>query len=205
MKSSENLIELFKGLPYFDKKTLHQMGKHFGLTDNSVDTYISRYLRRNEIIRLKNGLYISSDSYHKNKNNITYIYYLANILRSPSCISSWAALQYYNLTTETIHTITSITPRVTRTYSNKVGIFLFQSIKQGLFTGFHLEKGNFNFFIASPAKSLFDLLYFRTKQLHGLTFKDVDLIIDDLRIDMHEMAEEERDRFYSLIKDFIHE
>ncbi len=141
MKSSKNLLEQLKSLPYFSKETIRQFGKQFGLKNNTVGIYISRFLKRKEIIRLKNGLYVSGDFFSKNRGDISYSFYLANILRTPSYISSWTALQYYNLTTESIYAITSITPKVTRTYKTKAGTFTYQSMKKELFSDFFLVKG----------------------------------------------------------------
>ena len=168
MKSRKNLLEQLKSSPHFGKNTVYQLGKHLGLKDSTVDTYISRFLKYKEIYRLKNGLYVSSDFFDKNKNDISYSFYLANVIRAPSYVSSWAALQYYNLTTEAIRSITSVTTKVTRDYLTKAGNFAYQSINKELFSDFSLVKGGssspagkFDFFIASPSKALFDLLYFR--------------------------------------------
>ena len=209
-KSKKNLLEQIKFLPHFGKNTVYQLGKHLELKDSTVDTYISRFLKYKEIYRLKNGLYISSDFFDKNKNDISYSFYLANIIRTPSYVSSWAALQYYNLTTEAIHSVTSVTTKVTRDYLTKAGNFSYQSINKELFSDFSLVKGEFasqvrkfDFFIASPSKALFDLLYFRTNQFRGVTPEGVKKMIEELRIDIDEMNKEERDKFYSMIKIFI--
>lgn len=206
-KAKSNLLEELKSLPYFNKDRIFTLGKNektYNLADNTINTYISRSLKGKDIISLKNGLYISTDFYNKNKSNISYLYFLANIIRRPSYISSWTALQYYNLTTEVIYTITSVTPKVTRDYKTKIGTFSYQSIKRELFSDFSLIKDGFDFFIASPSKALFDLLYFRTRQLKGLKLKDIDLLIEELRIDINEMDKKEKEKFYSMIKNYIH-
>lgn len=203
MKSKKNLLEQLKSLSYFDKSTIRQLGRQLGLKDTTIDTYISRFLKRKDIISLKRGLYISSDFYNKNKGNTSYLFYLANILRKSSYISSWTALQYYNLTTEIIYTITSVTPKITKNYKTKVGTFSYQSIKEDLFFGSSLNKDSFSFFIASPSKALFDLLYFKTRQFKNLELKNINLLIEELRIDIGEMDEEERKKFYLMIKKYI--
>jgi predicted transcriptional regulator of viral defense system len=211
MKSSKNLIEQLKLLPYFSKKTIHQLGKQFGLKNVSVDTYISRFLKRKEIIQLKKGLYVAADFFNKNRGDISYSFYLANILRTPSYVSSWTALQYYNLTTESIYTITSITPKVTRTYKTKAGTFAYQSVKKELFSDFSLVKGaptspagRFDFFIAFPAKALFDLLYLKTHQFRGVRFEDINKLVEEMRIDIEEMDEKDRAAFYVMIKKYLY-
>ncbi len=200
MKSRKNLLEQLKNLPYFRKDVVYQLATQLGLKDATINSYISRFLKYKEILRLKNGLYISTDFLNNNKNDISYLFYLANIIRTPSYISSWTALQYYNLTTEIIYDIISVTPKITRTYKTKTGNFVYRSIKKELFSEFSLVKGKFDFFISSPAKALFDLLYFRTHQFRGLKFKDIKLLIDEMRIDISEMDKEELEKFYIMVK-----
>ena len=202
MKSKNNLIEQLKTLPHFTKNTVYQLGIQLGLKDSTVDTYISRFLKYKEIYRLKNGLYVSANFFNNNRNDISYSFYLANIIRTPSYVSSWAALQYYNLTTEAIHSITSVTPKVTRDYRTKAGNFAYQSINKKLFSDFSLVKGKFDFFIASPAKALFDLLYFRTRQFRGLSPEKIKALVEELRIDIDEMDEREQKKFYTMIKKY---
>jgi len=205
--SKSNLLEELKKLPYFDKELIYDLGKNektYNLKNSTIDTYISRFLKHKEIISLKRGLYVTADFYNKNRNDTSYLFYLSNILRSPSYISSWTALQYYNLATEVIHTITAITTKVTRSYKTKIGAFSYNSIKKDLFSDFSLIKnGDFEFFIATPSKALFDLLYFKTKQFKNIKLKDIDYLIEELRIDMAEMDEIEKNKFYSIIKKYI--
>lgn len=203
MKSKKNLIEQLKLLPYFNKATVYQFGNSSGLVNSTIDTYISRYIKNKEIIQLKKGLYISSDFFKKTKSDISYSFYLANILRTPSYVSSWAALQYYGLTTESIFGVTSITQKVTRKYETRAGSFSYQSIQRDLFSDFSLIRDGFDFFIASPSKALFDLLYFRTYQFRGITFDMINPMIEDLRIDIDEMDKEEQKKFYTIIKKYL--
>ena len=202
MKSKINLLKQLEILPHFDKNTVYQLGMQLGLENTTVDTYISRFLKYKEFLQLKNGLYISRDYFEKNRSNISYSFYLANIIRTPSYVSSWAALQHYNLVTEAIHSITSVTPKVTRGYQTKAGYFTYQSIKNDLFSDFSLVKGKFNYFIASPSKALFDLLYFRTRQFRGIKTGKIEELIEELRIDIDEMDKKERGNFYSMVKKY---
>lgn len=203
MKSKKNLLEQLKPLPHFNKDTVYQLGKQLGLKDSTVDTYISRFLKYKEILQLKKGLYVSVDFFEKNRTDISYSFYLANIIRAPSYVSSWAALQYYNLATEAIHSITSVTLKVTRNYQTKAGNFAYQSIKKDLFSDFSLAKGKFDFYIASPSKALFDLLYFRTRQFRGVKPGEIKMLVEELRIDIDEIDKKEQEKFYSMIKKFI--
>lgn len=203
MKSKKNLLDQLVSLPHFSKLSVYQLGSQLGLKSSTVDTYISRFLRSKDILQLKNGLYVSADFFEKNKNDISYSFYLANVVRTPSYISSWAALQYYNLVTESVHSITSVTLKVTRDYQTKAGDFSYQSINKDYFSNFILVKGKFNFYIASPAKALFDLLYFRTNQFRGISLEKVNILVEELRIDIDEMDESERAEFYLMVKKIL--
>jgi predicted transcriptional regulator of viral defense system len=205
MKSKKNLLEQLDNLPHFTKSTIYQLGSQLGLKEASVNTYISRFLKRKEILSLKRGLYISANFFAKNKADISYPFYLANVIRTPSYVSSWTALQYYNLTTEAVRSITSVTAKVTRDYETKAGTFSYQSIHKGLFSDHSLVKGKFDFFIASPSKALFDLLYFRTRQFRGVRFENVGKMVEELRIDIDDMDEAERNKFYEKVKTHVHE
>jgi len=200
---SKNLLEQLRGLSHFDKDTIRQLGMQLEIKPGTIDTYISRFLKYKKILPLKKGLYVSADFFSKNRDDISYPFYLANIIRTPSYVSSWAALQYYNLITEAIHGITSVTPKVTRVYKTKVGTFSYQSIRMDLFSNFSLEKGKFDFLVASPAKALFDLLYFRTHQFRDIRLEEVRSFVEELRIDIDEMPKKERSRFYELTRKYI--
>lgn len=205
MKSRKNLLEQLKSLPHFSKKTVCQLGNQLGLKNGTINTYISRFLQYKEIIRLNKGLYVSTDFFEKNKSDISYSFYLANIIRTPSYVSSWAALQYYNLATEAVHSVTSVTSKVTRDFETKAGNFTYQSIKKDLFSDFSLTKGKFDFFIASPSKALFDLLYFRTHQFRGIKKENIKSLVEELRIDIDEMDKTEQEKFYTMINKYLHE
>ncbi len=204
MKYREILLEQLKSQPYFNKKAIYQLGEQYGLKRTTIDTYISRSLKRKDIIPLKNGLYISTNFYNKNKGDISYSFYLANILRTPSYVSSWTALQYYDLTTESIYNITSVTSKITRSYKTKVGNFAYQSIQRELLSDFSLIEGNFNFFIASPSKALFDLLYFKTSQFRGIQIANIESVVEELRIEIDEMSQEEQGNFWEMVKSYKH-
>jgi len=201
MKYREILLEQLKSLPYFNKEAIYLLSDQYNLKKTTVDSYINRSLKHKDLFRLKNGTYVTADFFDKNKGDISYMFYLANVIRSPSYVSSWAALQYYDLATESIHSVTSVTKKVTRNYQTKAGNFEYHSIKADLFSGFALVKGKFNFFIASPSKALFDLLYFKTEEFRGLNIEDIVDITKGLRVDVDEMDPKERKAFDLLVRD----
>jgi hypothetical protein len=84
-----------------------------------------------------------------------------------------------------------------------MGSFMYRNIKEDLFSGYILKKSKFDFFIATPSKALFDMLYFKTKQFRKIKLEDIDYILEELRIDIDEMNDEERKNFYSLVKNYL--
>ena len=84
-----------------------------------------------------------------------------------------------------------------------MGNFAYQSINKSLFTDFILAKGKFDFFIASPSKAVFDLLYFRTSQFRGVPLKKIKALAEDLRIDIDDMDKEEQSKFYVMIERYL--
>jgi len=203
MKYREVIIEQFKNQPYFTKESFVQISREYDIKDSTISSYLVRSVARKDIIQLKRGFYVTNDFYNNNKNDISYIFYLANVLRGPSYVSSWAALQYYNLTTEIINTVTSVSEKITRDYITKINTFSYHSINKKLFSDFILVKRKFEFFIASPSKALFDLLYFKTNQLRGIKLEEINNIIEDLRIDIDEMEPDEKKKFYKLTKKYL--
>lgn len=187
-------------MPHVAKNAVVQLGEGFGLSASTINTFISRSLKRGDLIQLRRGLYVTADFLAAHRQDVSYSFYLANIIRTPSYVSSWAALQYYNLVTEAIRSVTSVTPKVTRTYETRTENFSYQSISARYFTDFVLVHGTFDFFIATPAKALFDLLYFRTHQFRGVSREQVEALIEDLRIDVDEMKKGERAMFWKMVK-----
>jgi len=59
--------------------------------------------------------------------------------------------------------------------------------------------------MASPAKALFDLLYFRTHQFRGVSRRNVMALIEELRIDFDEMDASEQKKFHALLTPYVHE
>ncbi|KKW32575.1 MAG: hypothetical protein UY77_C0019G0024 [Candidatus Uhrbacteria bacterium GW2011_GWA2_53_10] len=205
MKSSANLLEGIKRMPYLSKDSVQQLGTQLDLNEGTINSYISRYFKRRQLHKLKRGFYVSADFLDRHGLETSYVFYLANVLRTPSYVSSWTALQYYDLTTEAIATITSVTPKITRTYQTKAGTFIYQSINKELFTDFSLVKGTFEFFIASPSKALFDLLYFRTHQFRKVSRESIMGMIEELRIEFDEMDNAEQKKFHASLTPYLHE
>lgn len=194
MKRKKAILEGLAAYPCFNKEILRTEVGRFGLSDHSV----SAYLKDSSIVRLKRDFYIHRDRFRKDKSDISYVFYIANHLRTPSYISLESAMQFYGLMTDTIaHTVTSLTCKVTRSYSTKMGRFIYRSIRDDLFDYYETyTKGSYQFFIAANFKCIFDYLYFFTDMFRN---KIDDTIFDMLRIDIQELSAKDRGRFNKLL------
>jgi predicted transcriptional regulator of viral defense system len=134
--------------------------------EETITKNIYRWVKSGDLIRLKNGLYISKEvlDRHNNKDNFKCL--IANKLRSPSYVSLEYVLSNYNILTEAIYPITSVTLKTSRNYENKCGVYTYKSIKNSLFLGYKVENFLSNsYYIATKEKALFDYLYFKKDTL----------------------------------------
>lgn len=196
MKRKKHIFQSLAPHPFFHKETIDTESKRFGLSEHSVNAY----LKEKSIVRLKRDFYIYREQFEKNKSDLSYAFYIANNLRSPSYISLESAMQFYGLMTETIaDVVTSVTTKVTGHYNTKIGKFMYRSIKGSLFDFYETyTKGNYKFLIATTFKSIFDYLYFFTD---GFRKKIDTSIFDILRIDIQELSKKDRARFNALLRE----
>jgi hypothetical protein len=145
-----------KNLLILDKKYLKLLEKE----PNNLNANLKYWLKNNQLIALKNGFYILSSQWEKTNDKDRYLEYLANQLLLPSYLSLEYVLSKYQLLTEAVFTITSITTKSPRKFNSKIASFNYYQIPEKLFTGY---SSNQNIFEASKAKALFDFLYLRFK------------------------------------------
>jgi len=152
-------IKKLEGLSYFDRNAISQ---YIEVKPNSFSQNINRWINKGILIQLKKGFYVTSKYYEVNKNNKTYIEFIANRLRMPSYLSLEYVLQKYSMLSESVFAVTSITVKTGRTYRNDLGNFVYRNIKKDLFSGFDItEKDGFIIKEATKVKALFDWLYLR--------------------------------------------
>jgi|UniRef100_A0A7C6AA73 predicted transcriptional regulator of viral defense system len=127
---------------------------------------LSRWQKRGLIIKLKKGLYVLNENDRKiNPSRI----FLANILCSPSYVSTEYALHYYDLIPEQVYDVTSVTTKNVSQFKNQFGTFIYQHLKTDLFFGFKeiLDENKLPVLIAEPEKAILDFIY-----LNLAEFKD---------------------------------
>jgi len=176
-KNSENLVILNKEL----LKTLEPQ-------EDVLDFNVKYWLKTGKIISLKKGMYVLADAVQKIKSADKYLEYISGQLVQPAYLSAEYVLAKYQILSEPVQAITSVTTKKTQKFSNELGVFRYYSITEDLFTGYKIkQEGELVFAEADKSKALFDFLYFRF-----LKETDVDLVtIDNLRINWENITKSE--------------
>ena len=119
------------------------------------DYQLSLWQKQQYIIKLKNGVYLFADEASRvSPEEVAFHVY------SPSYISLEKALSIYGLIPEMVYSVTSVTPRTTRSFKNRFGNFIYKHIKPSLFFGYREIKEDQSFYLlAEPEKALLDYLY----------------------------------------------
>ena len=181
----EKIFALVKELPYFNLETLSL----FEPNKTYLKILLSRYEKKNRVIRLKKGMYVSRDYLNEIEKKDLFSFYsefVANILYEPSYLSLDYVLYQNNLLTEVPKNFTSITINKTTSFFNEIGNFLYHKVKDKLFCGFLiLKEGNFNIFKATKAKALFDFLYLRKNEIVN------EKSIEELRLNLENISKNE--------------
>lgn len=118
----------------------------------------------------------------------------ANTLYTPSYVSLYFALAYYQLIPESVFTITSITTKKTNIHTTPIGTFSYTSIKPSLFFGYTLIPWQGRMLaIAHPEKAIIDTFY---SQKALKTRDDIQALRFD-REQLHEHIKHDRLDFYN--------
>lgn len=138
---------ILHGLQVF---TTQEFVNLFKIDQSLATVKLSRYKKAGYLISPRRGVYYLADEV-ENK------YKIANKIYRPSYISLDSALSKYGLIPETVYTITSVTTKATREFTDKQATYKYYKIKKSIFTAYHTEG---DVLIADPEKAVVDYLYF---------------------------------------------
>jgi len=132
--------------------------KTAGISPAEAGKQLSRWVKSGKLIQIRRGLYMLAEPYIKIR---PHPFYLANKLQRGSYVSLQSALEYYGLIPEYVPAVTSVTTRRTQTFTTPLGNYIFRHVKKELFFDYvQLDMGEGQLaFVATPEKSLLDLLY----------------------------------------------
>jgi predicted transcriptional regulator of viral defense system len=189
----ETIKEKTKDLLIFNKNYLKLLEKD----SNNLNANIKYWLKNNNIISLKNGTYIFKDVYNKENNKDLYLEYIANQLLKPSYLSLEYVLAKYQIMSEPVRSLTSITLKGSRDFNNELGTWRYYQMPRELFTGFYFKsfKGQ-NIAVASKAKALFDFLYLRFRRGYIPNIEN----IKQLRLNLKNLSKSDKKEFFSYFK-----
>lgn len=151
-----------------------------------INDKIVKLKNKDILTPLKSGLYVYNPLYN---NTLLSKEIIANILLGPSYVSLDFALWFHGLIPESVHEITSITTKRSKSFETHYGVFSYVLIKKELFNiGLEIKTSKSgNFIMASKEKALCDKVYF-TKDIDLRSQKAMrEFLEDDLRIDMDEL------------------
>ncbi len=148
-----------------------------------------KYWRNNKvIIRLKRGLYILRSQWSQETDKQMYLEYLANQIYQPSYVSGEYVMSKFNLLTEAVFGVTSMTIKTTKNYVNELGNFSYSSLSTALFDGFITKKFRSAYvLVATKEKAVFDYLYLRFLRQFPINENS----INQLRINWENMTKRE--------------
>jgi len=142
------------------------------------DAKIRRLVEARELIRLKQGYYITAEA----AANPYMLGKAANRLYGPSYVSFAYALRWYGLIPEHVTHITSATygRRRRKRFDTPAGSFLYRDVPRDVFSAEvrYIGEGKERFLGASPEKALCDELYTipgnrSIEQIQSLLFEDL--------------------------------
>ena len=158
---------------------------------------ISDLIRKENIVRIKKGIYIFGEEYRRQSYSKEI---LANLIYGPSYISLDSALQFYGLIPEQVEAITSVTTGRSRKFMTPVGLFTFRRIPMQAFRigmdRVEIDNGR-SFLMAEPEKALADKVY-DERGLGIETQKEMaDYLENNLRVDLEAVR--------NLNQEYLHE
>lgn len=140
-----------KGISLF---TPRDFSRIFRTSAQQTRYFLETYTKRGFLVRLKKDVYAL-------KMRLPNEEAIANALYKPSYLSLEYALSHYGVIPESVYAITSVTTKITVSFTALGKEFSYRKIKKEAFTGYVPEKRNDKtVFVAEPEKALADYLYF---------------------------------------------
>ena len=126
--------------------------------------WISRMVKKGDLIRLKNGFFVIAEKIKKKPVPFEQI---ANLLYGPSYLSFEWALSYYGMIPEGVYVMTSAVATRSKSYKTPLGMFdyTYLSHKRYAIGIDQKENASGRFLIATPEKALVDLVHHKSKKL----------------------------------------
>ncbi len=122
----------------------------FGVSRGVASVKLTRYKQLGYLVSPRRSVYYLA-------GEVDDKYKIANKVYTPSYISLDSALSKYDIIPETVYTITSVTTKATREFTDDQTVYRYYRIKKEAFIGYHKEGDTL---LADPEKAIVDYLYF---------------------------------------------
>ena len=143
-----------------------------------LDYQLSLWVKKGYLVRLKNGIYAFRREMEKVRGED-----VAFLLCQPSYLSLESALAWYGFIPEIVYAYTSVTARITRTFENDWGRFIYRHIRSDLFWGYReMKTAHGPYLLAEPEKALLDYFYLNLAQIKSSDD------FDSIRLNKEEMG-----------------
>lgn len=174
-----NPILQFAKTAYIQSENLKPLLKEYA----NPDDFLSRLVKKGELIRLKNGFFLIAS--HVDQKPIPYEQ-IANLLYGPSYVSFEWALSFYGMIPEGVYVMTSACATKSKAFITPVGTFDYVYLSHFRYAiGFDQKENSAGrYLIATPEKALVDLIHQKSQRLEGKE------LLDDL-IEARRMNEEQ--------------
>jgi hypothetical protein len=158
-----------------------------------LDYQFSLWVKKGYLMRLKKGVYAFSRDRDKLRGEG-----IAFLLYQPSYLSLESALAWYGFIPEIVYAYTSVSARITRTFENAFGHFIYRHVKSELFWGYvEVKTDQGPYLLAEPEKALLDYFYLNLARIN--TEDD----FDSIRLNEEEMGRSlNKDKFMRYLKAF---
>ncbi len=163
---------------------------------NSRYASIKRAIHKGHLIPIRRDLYLIKNSKRSHLN----IFEIATVIYGPSYVSFESALSYHGWIPEAVITTTCATVKRTKNFETSIGIFSYEHIPIKAFSigvEQHQQENGVTLFIAAPIKAIADIIYARKR-----TWKTIDELTEDLRIDPENFQNSEKKLIIELIKNY---
>lgn len=193
-----SILDSLNNLPYFTIESVKQLWESETASEATIRTALYRWAKAGELIQLKNGTYMPRRFHERHAGDYNFSVAISGILLPQSYLSLEFVLQRRQILTDITYPVTAVTLKNTRTIENRLGTFWYRHIQPSLYRGFEIsEYYGIPFGMASLAKALFDYLYLRpwTGEIPERSFS----LAEDLRLNLDEFSQEEREEFAKFV------
>jgi predicted transcriptional regulator of viral defense system len=178
--------------PYISGIDLHHI---LDKSPDSRHSIVKRAIQKGYLIPIRRDLYLIKNA----RKALLNSFEIATIIYGPSYVSFESALSYHGWIPEAVRTTTCASVKRAKEFETPIGIFSYEHIPIEVFSfGVEQHKRNsITLFIASPMKSIADIVYARKR-----TWNSISDLSEDLRIEIESFQNSDKEILIELIENY---